>query len=293
MARHVTRSARARGALGVDPKTLEGASFPERVCAWDEDRTTLAIDAARAIPRAPIAFAGPGIDLDTLRIALDIPLAHHASDPMSVARSVNGPALAIGNPDDHTAIAALVDENDGPDPDVPHDVSPAPRTVSAMRALHESRAIPPAERHPDSPMGAYVPWGTWLEDLPARLRLLAQRCKACARAIYPPRASCPACGARALDAFPLPDAARVYSATRIGRGGAPSEFALEQTQVGAYWVAVVEWPDHAVRVTARLTGYDEEGPAIGDPVRAVVRRLFEQEGRVRYGSKFAPHPPRP
>jgi len=33
--------------------------------------------------------------------------------------------------------------------------------------------------------------------------------------------------------------------------------------------------------------YDESGPRIGDPVRAVVRRLFEQEGRVRYGVKFS------
>jgi uncharacterized OB-fold protein len=49
----------------------------------------------------------------------------------------------------------------------------------------------------------------------------------------------------------------------------------------------VAWRDANVRVTARLWGYEEEGPAIGAPVRAVVRRLFEQEGRTRYGVKFA------
>jgi uncharacterized OB-fold protein len=79
----------------------------------------------------------------------------------------------------------------------------------------------------------------------------------------------------------------VYAATRIGRGGAPSEFALEQAQVGAFWVGVVEWPEHGVRVTARLSGFEEDAPVIGQRVRAVVRRLFAQEGRVRYGTKFA------
>lgn len=315
MRKFVQQAARARGALAVDPKTLEGTSFPERFCAWDEDRTTLALDAtsalgrgrglssgtppradargpspegdaARTLPRAPVAFVGPGIDVETLRVALDVPTLHQASDPMALAKSVAGPALAIGCPDDHTALAALVVEGDGTDPAAPRDVSSPPRMVSALRALQEMRAVPPAERHPDTPMGAYVPWGTWNEDLPARLRLLAQRCTACGRTMYPPRAACPECRERAIEPVPLPEEARVYTMTRIGRGGAPNEFALEQTQVGAYWVALVEWPEHAVKVIARLSGYDEEGPRIGDRVRPVIRRLFEQEGRVRYGTKF-------
>lgn len=279
---------RARGALAVDPKSAEGESWAERVLAWDEDETTLAIDAASHLPHAPVAVVGPGIDAETFRVALDVPRVLGASDPMAVARSMSGPVWAVGAPPGTASVvAALVDASSAPEPAAPTDVSSSPRMVSAMRALQESRRVPPQEPVPDSPMGAYVPWGTWAEDLPARLRLVAQRCAACGRTMYPPRGACPECRGRAFAPVQLPPRALVYAATRIGRGGAPSEFALEQAQVGAYWVAVVEWPHEKVRVTARLSGYDEQGPAIGDIVRPVVRRLFEQEGRTRYGVKFA------
>ncbi|HWH09091.1 MAG TPA: zinc ribbon domain-containing protein [Candidatus Thermoplasmatota archaeon] len=292
MPRVVVQAARARGSLAVDPKTDEGqwAGAPERVLAWDEDETTLAIEAAAALPRAPRAVVGPGIDAEALRVALDLPAPPvTASDPMAVALGATGPVLAVGCPPGTlSAVAALVDDGEGPGVAAPRDVGHAPRMVSALRALQESRRVPPAEDVPDSPMGAYVPWGTWLEDLPARLRLVAQRCAACGRAAYPPRGACPACRGRSFEDAPLAREAVVHAATRIGRGGAPSEFALEQAQVGAYWVAVVEWPAEGVKVAARLAGYGEEGPAIGDRVRPVVRRLFTQEGRVRYGVKFAP-----
>lgn len=290
MARVVLESVRVRGSLMIDPKTDEGvwSPMPERVCAWDEDATTLAIAAASQLPAATAAVVGPGIDADTFRVALGLaqrPVT--ASDPLAVARAMTGAVVAVGAPDACSAIAALVAEGAGPEPTAPRDASPAPRVVSALRALQESRRVPPEESVPDSPMGAYVPLGTWVEDLPARLRLLAQRCRECSRVLYPPRGACPACRGRAFEDVPLPGEAEVYAATRIGRGGAPSEFALEQAQVGAYWVAVVAWPGPNVKVTARLAGFEDRAPAIGEKVQPVVRRLFEQEGRVRYGVKFA------
>lgn len=290
MPRGVLDAVRARGSLAVDPKTIEdGASWPERVLAWDEDETTLAIDAASHLPRAPNAVVGPGIDADAVRVALDIPHVLHASDPMSVAKHMTGAVLAIGcPPGTNSAIAALVDEARGPDPSGPRDVSAPARMVSASRALAESRVVPPSEPMPDTPMGAYVPWPTWNEDLPARLRLIAQRCTACHKTMYPPRAACPACRGSSFAPVDLPRDATIYTMTRIGRGGAPSEFALEQAQVGAFWVGVVEWPEQGVKVIARLSGFEETPPQIGRPVRAVVRRLFSQEGRTRYGAKFAP-----
>jgi uncharacterized OB-fold protein len=293
VSRIVVDAVRARGSLAIDPKTDEGAwgALPDRVLAWDEDETTLAIEAARHLPVVSMAIVGPGIDAETFRIALDVSSVISGSDPMALAKSMRGPVWAVGcPPGTASAIAALVDDRDGSDPAAPRDVSPPPRMVSALRALQESRRVPPPEPIPDWPMGAYVPWGAWVEDLPARLRLVAQRCKECGRVQYPPRAACAQCRSRAFGEAPLPREARVHAATRIGRGGAPSEFALEQAQVGEFWVGVVEWPEQGVRVTARLAGYDEAGPRIGDAVRPVVRRLFQQEGRTRYGVKFAPGP---
>lgn len=292
MPRGIVDAVRARGSLAVDPKTVdEGISWPERVLAWDEDETTLAIDAASHLPRAATAVVGPGIDVDAFRVALDIPTVLGANDPMLVARAMAGTVIAVGcPPGTNSAIAAAVDEARGPDPSGARDISGTPRLVSSLRALQGSRSVPPSEPMPDTPMGAYVPWPTWNEDLPARLRLVAQSCTACHHTMYPPRATCPACRATTFAPVQLPREATVYAMTRIGRGGAPSEFALEQAQVGAFWVGVVEWPGQHVRVIARLSGFDETPPTIGQPVRAAVRRLFVQEGKTRYGLKFAAQP---
>ena len=293
MTRKIVESARAMGALAVDPKDEGASGAPgERLCAWDEDLTTLAIDAAQHVAheRALRVLASPKLDAATIAVALDLKVpVRTIADPMSASADHAGPTLLLGG-DASWAVAVLVDGPPGsvPEPVEPRNVSGAPRMVSALRALQEARRVPPIEPIPDSPMGAYVPVGTWVEDLPARLRLVAQRCEACARVQYPPRGACIACRGHAFADHPLPREAVVYTATRIGQGGAPSEFALEQAQTGAYWVGVVEWPEQGVRVTARLWGYDENGPAIGDVVRPVVRRLFEQQGAVRYGVKFAP-----
>lgn len=291
MTRRIVESAGAKGSLVVDPKTDEAATA-ERQCAWDEDLTTLAIDAASQVDhaRAVHVLASVKLDARTIATALDLKVPIRSiADPMSASADHSGPTLLLGG-DAGWAVAVMVDGPAGsvPAPVEPRLVSPPPRMVSALRALQESRRVPPAEAIPDSPMGAYVPMGTWVEDLPARLRLEAQRCTACSRVMYPPRGACPACGARAFEPVALPPEAVVYAATRIGRGGAPSEFALEQAQTGAYWVGVVEWPEHGVRVTARLSSYDADAPAIGERVRPIVRRLFDQEGQTRYGVKFCP-----
>ncbi|MEA3202309.1 MAG: hydroxymethylglutaryl-CoA synthase [Thermoplasmata archaeon] len=288
--RQIVDAARAQGSLAVDPKSEGAEGWGERALAWDEDLTTLAIAAASAVRHhdAKLVLASPKLDAETIRVALDIKApVRSVADPMSAAADHDVPTLLLGG-QEAWAVACLVE---GPKGAVeqggsPKDVGPAPRVVSAARALAESRRVPPAEPIPDVPMGAYVPAGTWTEDLPARLRLIAQRCVACGKTLYPPRGACPACRGRAFTEMALPREAELYAATRIGRGGAPSEFALEQAQTGAYWVAVVDWPGVGVRLTARLADVDERAPAIGAKLVPVVRRLFDQEGKTRYGLKF-------
>ncbi len=291
MARRIVDAARAMGSLSVDPKTSDDP-VPERALAWDEDLTTLAIEAASHLRYhdARHVLASPKLDAATLAAALDIKIPIRTiADPMAASADLDGPTLLLGG-DEAWAVACLVEGPPGPVEQAgpPRSVAPRPRMVSALRALQESRRVPPAEEIPDSPMGAYVPQGTWVEDLPARLRLVAQRCRSCGRTLYPPRGACPACRDRAFDDVTLPHEAELYAATRIGRGGAPSEFALEQAQVGAYWVGVVAWPGQGVKVTARLADVGEDAPPIGAKLRPVVRRLFDQEGRTRYGLKFGP-----
>lgn len=134
--------------------------------------------------------------------------------------------------------------------------------------------------------GAFISLQQYLAYAPARYRLVGQHCTACDRTIFPPRASCPGCaGVRTLDAYAFSGKGRVFAKTRIGTGGAPTEFADYQAGVGSYDAAIVAL-DEGPRVAAMLTGPDTEGLAIDDGVAAELRLLFVQDGVRRYGFKF-------
>jgi uncharacterized OB-fold protein len=135
--------------------------------------------------------------------------------------------------------------------------------------------------------GAYVSTAQWEESLEFRLALVLSRCRACKVVRHPPREACPECGEAESDLFRGRPVGTVHAVTRIGRGGAPSEFALQQTLTGEYAVVIVDLADGG-RMAAQVTGADPRTVRIGDRVTLHLRRLFEQEGRVRYGLKALP-----
>ncbi len=167
----------------------------------------------------------------------------------------------------------------------------AARTHLSFQAyLGHRRYLPsPSPAHTKSE-GAYVSPAAWEETLEARLTLAASRCRDCGAVRHPPRDACPDCGGAALSKFSARPAGAVYAVTRIGRGGAPSEFALQQQLVGEYAVAVIDMAD-SFRIVAQVSGADPQTTRIGDAVHLRLRRLFEQEGRVRYGLKAVPSAP--
>ncbi len=128
-------------------------------------------------------------------------------------------------------------------------------------------------------MGAYVSVPMYRRALPQRLRLEGRRCTACGVIQFPPLGACPRCGGCDLHRHDLSGRGVVEAVTMIAPVGAPPEFA----GLGAYDVAIVRLAEGPA-VTAMLTG----SASIGDPVEMVVRRLYEQEGVVRYGFKFRP-----
>lgn len=136
------------------------------------------------------------------------------------------------------------------------------------------------------PMGAYVPVATWNSGLEARYRLIASSCPQCLAAEYPPLNPCPVCGSPTRMA-PLPRRGRVYTYTRIGRGGAPSEFDPLQEVAGEYTVVVVEF-EGGVRVPGMVAEATASSLQIGQAMEPVFRRLYAQEGAWRYGTKFRP-----
>lgn len=140
---------------------------------------------------------------------------------------------------------------------------------------------------PDQPMGAYVSLPDFARSLPQRYRLVAQKCVACAKLAFPPRATCPSCGARDAEDVALSGRGRVYSFTIIAQGSGPSEFAAEQSMTGDYVSAIVEL-EEGPRVAARLADVAARAVDVGMPVEATLRRLYRQQGVDRYGFKFAP-----
>lgn len=142
--------------------------------------------------------------------------------------------------------------------------------------------------------GAYVSLPTWRRSLAQRYRLQAGRCPECDAVAFPPTGACPSCGERVeYDPVPLDREGTVEAVTVIGAGGAPPEFAEQQRRAGPFATAIVECRASgggSARLPAMLTDCDPAAVAVGDRVRAVFRRLYEQDGVVRYGTKFVPRP---
>ncbi|MFB6161671.1 MAG: zinc ribbon domain-containing protein [Haloferacaceae archaeon] len=139
--------------------------------------------------------------------------------------------------------------------------------------------------------GAHVSLPTWRRTLDARHHLAGGRCPDCGALAFPPEGACPSCHERVdFEAAPLRPRGTVRAATSIAQGGAPPEFAELQARDGTYDVAVVELTDGEANVTVPAMVADAEPGAvgIGDEVRAVRRRIYEQEGVPRYGVKFTP-----
>jgi uncharacterized OB-fold protein len=119
-----------------------------------------------------------------------------------------------------------------------------------------------------------------------RYRLAAQKCCVCGHVQFPPKGICLHC--RTMGQFePVVLSGRgvVYSFTTIHSGGAPPEFATQAAMRGPYSVAVIDL-EEGPRIVAQLT-YGSQ-VCTGMAVKAVFRRIYEEEGVIRYGLKFQP-----
>lgn len=150
--------------------------------------------------------------------------------------------------------------------------------------------------------GAYVSAPSWRRTIPQRHRLVAGRCSACGALSFPPEGACPDCGSRAgYEDVSLPGTGTVEAVTTIGQGGAPPEFVEQQQRSGAFAVAIVAFDapgdsetkggtesERGVSAPAQMVSNPTSDLAIGDRVETVHRRIYEQEGVIRYGFKIVP-----
>lgn len=136
-------------------------------------------------------------------------------------------------------------------------------------------------------MGAYVSIPSWWRQLEQRYRLGLGRCPRCETYNFPPEGACRGCNQLVDFESETPCGTGEIVAHTVIEGAAPPEFATFEKQHGPIGVVIVEL-DEGVRVPGMLTDCDPDDLGRGDRVRATVRRLYEQEGVIRYGYKFVP-----
>ena len=136
-------------------------------------------------------------------------------------------------------------------------------------------------------MGAYVSIPTWWRQLDSRYRLVLGRCRECEAYNFPPEGACNSCAATGEFERVEPAGTGEIVARTVITNGAPPEFEQLLKSEGAIGVVLVELDEGAL-VPGMLTDCDPAEYGRGDRVEATVRRLFEQEGVVRYGVKFRP-----
>ncbi len=136
-------------------------------------------------------------------------------------------------------------------------------------------------------MTSYISLPTFAANLDERLRLIAGQCVSCGTLAYPQRPVCTGCGGDRFTDKPLSGEATLYTFTVVAGGGAPAEFDDQQTMTGDILCGVVELAE-GPRLMVQIADADPERLEIGMPMRAVVRRLYDQEGILRYGAKFVP-----
>ncbi len=126
--------------------------------------------------------------------------------------------------------------------------------------------------------GAYVSGQVHDLGLKARLGMLAQ-----AGPIWPPRGSM-ADGGEPQHGACLSMAARVVSWTRLIAAGCPSEFAIRAPILGGLTSMILSFEEGPSGVFLYADGHPND-VNIGDEVLLIVRRVYAQDGVLRYGRK--------
>ena len=136
-------------------------------------------------------------------------------------------------------------------------------------------------------MTSYISLPIFSSSIDDRLRLVAGKCSSCGLLAYPKRSVCINCGGDEFINTPLSGEGVLYTYSLVAGNGAPSEFDDEQTMTGDILCGVVELRE-GPKVMVRLSEVNPDKVEIGMKIRGVVRRLYDQEGIIRYGTKFIP-----
>lgn len=135
---------------------------------------------------------------------------------------------------------------------------------------------------------AHVSVPMYWRTIPQRYKMIGHKCKGCGAVNFPPKGVCKYCSiSHEFEELRLSGLGKIHTFTLIGAGGAPPEFAAQEKASGSYPVAIVEL-EEGPKVIGQLADVNPKEVRIGMPVRAELRRIYSEEGVIRYGFKFVP-----
>jgi len=124
--------------------------------------------------------------------------------------------------------------------------------------------------------------------IPQRYKMIGQKCKKCGHVNFPPKGVCKYCSASSdFEEIKLSGLGKVHTFVLISAGGAPPEFADQEKAGGQYPVAIVELAE-GPKVIGQIADADPKEVKIDMPVKTELRRIYTEEGVIRYGFKFVP-----
>jgi uncharacterized OB-fold protein len=129
--------------------------------------------------------------------------------------------------------------------------------------------------------GAYISSQQYGESLDSRLNLLAQFDE---KAIWPPRQLNDDGTIIKNPEISLTRTCKIESWTKLSAAGAPSEFSIRAPILGGISTVYVSF-EEGTRGVFLLTDDQNKQPEIGMKGEIVVRRIYSQEGQIRYGTK--------
>lgn len=135
---------------------------------------------------------------------------------------------------------------------------------------------------------AHVSVPMYWRTIPQRYQMNGQKCKKCGHINFPPKGVCKYCSESSeFEEVKLSGRGKIHTFVLISAGGAPPEFAEQEKAGGQYPVAIVELAE-GPKVIGQVADADLKDVKIGMPVKAELRKIYSEEGVIRYGFKFVP-----
>jgi len=135
---------------------------------------------------------------------------------------------------------------------------------------------------------AHVSVPMYWRTIPQRYSLVGLKCKKCGAVNFPPKGVCKYCSdSSEFEEVKLSGKGKVHTFVLISAGGAPPEFADQEKAGGQYPVAIVQL-EEGPKVIGQIADADPKEVKMDMPVTTELRKIYTEEGVIRYGFKFVP-----